>query len=67
MADEEAGGLEHAKERCSLLRSLKYTTESLLLSDTEKYWDTCDGLKKLISDLELILKHGQREQQVRLT
>ena len=66
MADEEGEGLEHAKERCSLLKALKYTVERLLMSDLENNWETSDSLEKLIDDLDRILKHGQREQVSRL-
>ena len=65
MAEEkEAGGLGHAKERCNLLRKLKHTVENLLMSDLENKWDTCDGVKKMIGDLERIIEHGKRGQQV---
>ena len=65
MADEEeAGGLEHDRERCSLLRTLKFTVENLLKMDLGAKWDTSDCLKRMVSDLQSIMKHGQREQEV---
>ena len=67
MADEEAGGLEHAKERCSLLKALKCTVESLIISDLESNWDSADRLKRMINDLERILRHGQRKKPVSFT
>ena len=35
------------------------------MSDLENKWDTCDSVKKMIGDLERIIEHGKRGEQVR--
>ena len=68
MADEDeddaAAAIRHAKERWSLLFALKYTVECILTSDLQSSVDTNDRFKGVKSDLERIIKHGQRQQLV---
>lgn len=68
MADEDeedaAAAIRHAKERWSLLFALKYTVECILTSDSQSSVDTNDRFKRIKSDLERIIKHGQRKQLV---
>ena len=60
MADEEDGRLlEHAGERCSLLKSLKHTVETQLVSYSSDSLDKFDDSRGVKSDLLRIMKHGQ--------
>jgi len=66
MADEDeedaAAAIRHAKERWSLLFALKCTVESILMADSQSSVDTKDRFNRAKSDLEHIIKHGQRKQ-----
>jgi len=68
MADEDeedaAAAIRHAKERWSLLFALKCTVESILMADSQSSVDTKDRFNRAKSDLEHIIKHGQRKQLV---
>jgi len=64
--DEEdaPGAIRHAKKRWSLLFALKCTVENILTSDSQSSVDTNDRFNRVKSDLERIIKHGQRKQLV---
>lgn len=64
--DEEdaAAAIRHAKERWSLLFALKCTVERILMADSQSSEDTKDKFDRAKSDLEHIIKHGQRKQLV---
>lgn len=64
MADEETKRLEHAEERCTLLKTLKHAVETLLPSYSSDNLDARDGLEEMINDLLRIIGHGKREKQV---
>ena len=63
MADA-AKMLRHAQERCNLLVRIKATVDGLLERDSINVWSTYGGLSRITDDLEEILRHGLREQQV---
>lgn len=56
--------LRHAQERCNLLIRIKTTVDGLLERDSVNIWSTYGGLSRITEDLEEILRHGLREQQV---
>ena len=64
MADGEVGAIQHAKERWSLLISLKCTVECILMSDSQDSRITSDSFQQVKNDLEHIFEHGQRGKQV---
>lgn len=64
MADDEDGGVERAKERCSLLKALKRTVNRLIVMDTENNWAILEVQERIIDDIVRILRHGQRGKQV---
>lgn len=64
MADDEDGGVERAKERCSLLKALKRTVNRLIIMDTENNWAILEVQERIIDNIVRILRHGQRGKQV---
>ncbi|XP_077988027.1 run domain Beclin-1-interacting and cysteine-rich domain-containing protein-like isoform X2 [Glandiceps talaboti] len=51
-------------EHQHLLLALKSTVEGLLASNSTNVWSTYGGLSRLCNDVESILKHGVKQQQV---
>ena len=67
MADGDDGRLEHAEERCSLLKSLKHTVETILVSHSSDKQDKFSDSKRVKSDLLRIIKHGQCQKVQRIS